>query len=79
MRKTIKITIITGLIACSACVALADEQPVNCQAGQKKVAFADGNNITEVCVDTSDMDSTVQNPEVPVGQDPNNTDGHTES
>ena len=78
MRKLIKLGLVVGLIASSSSLVLADEQ-VNCQSGQKKVAFADGNNLTEVCVDTSEMNQTAQNPEVPVGEDPGNTDGHAAS
>jgi len=39
------------------------EGELTCGPGQKKVSFADGNNITEVCIDFSDMEQTVPNSE----------------
>jgi hypothetical protein len=77
MTKLIKFGLILGLVAGCTTAALADE--VNCEAGQKKTAFSDGNSVSEVCVDASQMDQTVSNPEVLVGEDPTNTDGHSES
>lgn len=77
MKNIVKIGFAVGLIFGLSSSVMADE--VNCEAGQKKTAFADGNTVTEVCVDESEMDETVVNPEVPVGEDPSNTDGHTES
>jgi hypothetical protein len=72
-----KVSLVAGLIVASVGVSLADEA-VNCEAGQRKVSFADGNNVTEVCVDNSEMDTTQVNPEIPTGVDESNTDGHTE-
>ena len=77
MKHILKFSLVSGFIVASFSSVFADEQ-INCDPGQKKAAFSDGNTVTEVCVDSSEMDQTVVNPEVPVGEDPSNTDGHTE-
>lgn len=78
MSSIFKLSLLAGLVIVPVASSLADGE-VNCQAGQKKTAFSDGNTVTEVCVDASEMEATTSNPEVPVGEDPSNTDGHVES
>lgn len=78
MRSIFRLSLLAGLVLMPITSAMAEGE-VNCEAGQKKTAFSDGNTVTEVCVDASEMDATVDNPEVPVGEDPSNTDGHVES
>ena len=58
-------------------VAAADESQVDCNttcpSGKVMSSFADGNDVTCLCVDSAAMDPTVADPEVPTGEDPNNT------
>jgi len=71
MKSKLLLAVVLGLPLSSA--AKADE--VECQPGQAKVSFADGNSLSSVCVDSSDMEESAVNTEIPVGIDPTNTDG----
>ena len=58
-------------------IASATESQVACDTtcpdGKVMSSFADGSDVTCLCVDSAAMDPTVADPEVPTGEDPNNT------
>jgi hypothetical protein len=64
-----------------ACVLLASnafaEGPIACDAtcpsGERMTSFADGSDVVCVCSQDAAMDPTVADPNVPTGEDPNNT------
>ena len=73
--------LLNSSLACSflllPTIALAEGE-IQCEAGQKKVSFSDGNSVSEVCVNSSEMEATVANPEIPVGVDPLAESEHSE-
>ena len=57
-------------------VSYADSEvacDTTCPSGQVMSSFADGNDVTCVCVPQGQMDPTVEDPNVPSGEDPDNT------
>lgn len=57
--------------------ALADDSQADCNStcpsGKVMSSFADGDDVTCLCVEAATMDPTVADPEVPTGEDSNNT------
>ncbi|MCO6431661.1 MAG: hypothetical protein J5J00_12435 [Deltaproteobacteria bacterium] len=45
----------------------------SCPAGKVMTSYADGNSVTCMCVDDAQMEPTVPDPNVPTGDDPDNT------
>jgi len=57
-------------------VAFADSEvdcSSSCDDGKVMTSYADGNDVTCLCVESAQMDPTVSDPEVPTGIDPDNT------
>lgn len=44
-----------------------------CPSGEVMTSYADGNNVTCICVEQAAMEPTVPDPSVPTGYDPDNT------
>lgn len=72
--KKILITLFCSILCTSS--AFADSSVAcdsACPEGKSMTSFADGNTVTCMCVDAAEMDPTVADPNVPAGEDPDNT------
>ena len=72
----IKAICLSIVLCLGAGLAHAEDQvacDASCDAGKVMTSYADGNQVTCVCVDEAQMDPTVADPDVPTDIDPNNT------